>query len=121
MGAEGRGVRKVIMRRQTRHVIERQERDQTTLNDDGILIPEVDEPQFTLLHHQPISDKVLDQPGAQRTRDDKQGWALIEQKIKNEDVIHVDDFKFTVKEIKNYQTHSEFVLVRTGEQNNRAE
>jgi len=118
---EGRGVRGVIRRRQTKHIIEKQDRDSTVVNEDGILIPEMEEDQYVYLHHQPISDEVLDEAGAQRSKNDKKGWSLIEQAIKNEDVIHINGFKFTVKEIQDYQTHSEFMLVRTGEKNNRVE
>lgn len=121
MGIEGQGVRLVIMTRQTQHVIQRFDRDETVVNDDGVLVPEKEELQYTLLHHQPLSEKILNGPGGQRLSASRGGWSLSEQKHQNEDKITIDELIYTVEDIQAFNTHSEFVLFRSGEKNNRAE
>ncbi len=121
MSIEGQGVRLVIMTRQTQHIIQRFDRDETTVNNDGVLIPEKEELQYAFLHHQPVSDKLLNEPGSQRTRNDKRGWSLSEEQISNENKITIADRIFTVNNIQAFASHSEFDLIRSGERNNRAE
>ncbi len=121
MGIEGQGSRGVVMRRQTEHIIQRFDRDETTVNDDGVLIPEKEELQYAFLHHQSVSDKLLNEPGSQRTRNDRSGWSLSEEKISNGNKITIDEEIFTVNNIRSFAGHSEFDLIRSGEQNNRAE
>lgn len=121
MGIEGQGVRLVIMTRQTQHIIQRFDRDETVVNNDGVLVPEKDELQFALLHHQPVTDEMLNGPEGQRLKSGRRGWALSEQKISNENKITIDDFIYTVNNLSVFQSHSEFLLIRSGEKNNRAE
>lgn len=121
MGIEGQGVRRVIMSRQKPFVIQRFDRGETKPNDDGILIPEKEELQYALLVQQPVTDEMLNGPEGQRLKSGKQGWALAEEKISNEDKITIDDFIYVVNDLKAFDTHSEFLLIHSNERNNRAE
>lgn len=121
MSVEGQGVRLVIMNRQKPFVIQRFDREETTKNVDGILIKEEEELQYALIHVQPVTDEMLNGPEGQRLKSSKLGWSLAEEEIENEDKINIKEKKYTAKDLKAFDTHSEFLLFRSGEQNNRAE
>jgi hypothetical protein len=121
MGVEGQGIRAVIMRRQKQYVIQRFDRDETTRNNDGILIPEKEELQYALLHHQPVTDEMLNGPEGQRLKSGKLGWALSEEVISNENKITIWGNIYVVNDLAAFESHSEFLLIRSGGQNNRAE
>lgn len=121
MGIEGQGVRLVIMNRQRPFVIQRFDRDETAVNVDGVLVPEKEELQYALIHQQPVSDEMLNGPEGQRLKSGKRGWALSEEKITNEDKITIKEKLYTVNDLAAFDSHSEFLLIRSGERNNRAE
>ena len=121
MGVEGQGVRGVVMRRQGQYVIQRFDQDTTGKNVGGVIIPEKEELQHILLYHQPISEKLLNEPGGQRTKNDKMGWTLSEEKIENGDVVTIKEKFFTVNDLQEFDSHSEFTLIRSGPTNNKAE
>ena len=80
--------------------------------------------EMVQVHDQPLTGKMIKYlPEGQRLDDVRRGWTIETDKIKEQDQIELEGFTFTVNGVQpfvrsGHTTHTEFNLLRTGEQDN---
>jgi hypothetical protein len=117
---EGTQSARVIRKRQTPHVIIKDNRDAGQYVK-GIYVREKEERSTVLLYSQPLNKNLDQTEVGERSTQRRNGWATIDQSINLRDRIEINDGIFTVQNIQEWDYFRSFDLIRTGEKQNIAE
>jgi len=117
---EGVQAARVVQKRQSPHVIVRFDRDGGSYVD-GIYMEDKNDRAQVLFYSQPVTKKIVQESIGERTMQDRNGWATIDQLIRNKDKVEIGTGVFDINNIQEWPFHRSFDLTRTGERQNIAE
>lgn len=123
MGKPGAGIKKIVKKYATKQEIRGNAQTDGSYNDDGDFVRGARDPEFIMIHSQPLSGKeTLNVPENLRTKTLLNYWTLESDKIDIKKQIIIGNEIYSIETIKVFAlSHTEGMMSRSGTQQNKDE
>ncbi len=120
MGKPGLGIKKTIKKYAVQREIRGNALADGSYNDDGDFVRGPRDPEFIMIHSQPLSGKeALNLPENLRTKTLRNYWTIESEKIAVKKQVIIESEIFSIETIKVYDlSHTEGMMSRSGTQQN---